>query len=179
MIKVRGGTYKNRNLKEPPSEITRPSKDITKLGLFNILNLKLRNSIFLDLFSGSGNIAIEAYSRGAKEVYLNELNKISYKVIEENLNNLNILDIKKYNLDYLIFLKEMKNNNVKFDIIFLDPPYKLEINLDFIDELIANFLNEDGYLIIEREDKLKDDITSKYEFKEYKYGRSKLYKFIK
>lgn len=171
MLKVRGGTLKNKTILEPSKEITRPSKDILKQGLFNILR-NYEISSFLDLFSGSGQIAIEAYSLGYKNIYLNELNKDSYKTILKNLSNLNIKDIKTFNLDYLDFIE--KNTDLKFDCIFIDPPYKMDINLEFM--LNIEKISKDNSLIfIERDTSLEKEIESRYNIKEYKYGRSKLY----
>ena len=70
MIKIRGGKYLHRQLKQPPLEITRSTKDVCKEGMFNSLG-NIFNYSFLDLFGGSGSIGIEAYSRGANPVYIN------------------------------------------------------------------------------------------------------------
>lgn len=171
MLKVNAGSLKGKSLLEPNPEITRPSKDILKQGLFNILRNYEVDS-FLDLFSGSGQIAIEAYSRGFKDVTLNELNKDAYKIILKNLSNLNIKDIKTFNLDYLDFIAQNKES--KYDVIFIDPPYKMDINLSVLEKL-ETLTHKDSLIFIERDTILEKDILSRYNIKEYKYGRSKLY----
>ena len=174
MIRVNAGKYKGRKIEEPNPLVTRPSKDIVKVGLFNIIRNDISNSEFLDLFGGSGQIGIEALSRNAKKVYFVEKDKNSFKVLKNNLSYIDSNDYVLINNDFNLFLESIKNK-IKFDIIFLDPPYKMEINDLFISNLINNFLNDKGILIFEREDKFNDELMNKYSFKEYKYGRSKLY----
>ncbi len=178
MIRVNAGKYKGRKIEEPNPLTTRPSKDIVKVGLFNIIRNEVLNSTFLDLFAGSGQIGIEALSRNAKKVYFIEKDRNAFKILKNNLNYVPSLDYEVINNDYKLFL-DNSLNTLKFDIIFVDPPYKMEINDEFISNLITNYLNNSGILIFEREDKFNDELNDKYSFKEYKYGRSKLYIYRK
>ncbi len=174
MIRVNAGKYKGRKIEEPNPLTTRPSKDIVKVGLFNIIRNEVPNSIFLDLFAGSGQIGIEALSRNAKKVYFIEKDRNAFKILKNNLNYIPNLDYELFNNDYKLFL-DNSLNLIKFDIIFVDPPYKMEIDDEFISNLINNYLSLKGILIFEREDKFNEELNNKYSFKEYKYGRSKLY----
>jgi len=175
MIRIRGGKYLHRVIKEPDASITRPTKDMAKEGLFNSLG-NIFNKSFLDLFSGSGSIGIEAYSRGANPVILNDGGKEPFLVIKENLKSLGINDIKVFNLDYKMCLKRLEDEKVKFDIIFLDPPYKMEINYDFIEKILNhNVLNECGIIVAETDYDLDSKLIDKYNVKLLKYGRSKMY----
>ncbi len=178
MIRVNAGKYKGRKIEEPNPLITRPSKDIVKVGLFNIIRNEIANSIFLDLFGGSGQIGIEALSRNAKKVYFVEKDRNSFKILKNNLSYIDSTYYELINDDYKRYLDSI-NNKIKFDIIFVDPPYVMAIDDFFISNLIDNFLNEKGILIFEREDKFNDELMNKYSFKEYKYGRSKLYIYRK
>ncbi len=178
MIRVNAGKYKGRKIEEPNPLITRPSKDIVKVGLFNIIRNEIPNSIFLDLFGGSGQIGIEALSRNAKKVYFVEKDRNSFKILKNNLSYIDSTYYELINDDYKRYLDSI-NNKIKFDIIFVDPPYVMAIDDFFISNLIDNFLNEKGILIFEREDKFNDELMNKYSFKEYKYGRSKLYIYRK
>ncbi len=178
MIRVNAGKYKGRKIEEPNPLTTRPSKDIVKVGLFNIIRNETSNSVFLDLFAGSGQIGIEALSRNAKKVYFIEKDRNAFKILKNNLNYIDSNDYELINNDYKLFL-DNSLNLIKFDIIFVDPPYKMEIDDDFISNLINNYLNDLGILIFEREDKFNDELMNKYSFKEYKYGRSKLYIYRK
>ena len=173
MIRVVGGKYKRRQLDQPPSSITRPTKDVAKEGLFSSLG-DISKCSFLDLFSGSGAIGIEAYSRGANPVYLNEMNKEALNVIKSNLNKLDISDdVKVINKDYKDALKHFESNKFTFDIIFLDPPYKLLIDEEFINSILSyNILNKDGMIIAETDYNLENKLLEKYNVKILKYGRS-------
>ena len=162
MIKIRGGKYLHRLLKQPPLEITRSTKDVCKEGMFN-------------LFGGSGSIGIEAYSRGANPVYINDKNREAYKVILDNLISLGISDIKTFNLDYKVFLKSLQDKDIKFDIIFLDPPYKMIIDEAFIDEILSyDILQKNGIIIAETDYDISPILVEKYQVKILKYGRSKI-----
>lgn len=178
MIRVNAGKYKGRKIEEPNPLTTRPSKDIVKVGLFNIIRNEVLNCTFLDLFAGSGQIGIEALSRSAKKVYFIEKDRNAFKILKNNLSYVPSLDYEVINNDYKLFL-DNSLNILKFDIIFVDPPYKMEINDEFISNLITNYLNDSGILIFEREEKFNDELNDKYSFKEYKYGRSKLYIYRK
>ncbi len=180
MIFIRNGEFKGKKLvNEINDKITRPSKDIVKLGLFNILraNNKLNDSSFLDLFAGTGQIGIEAISLKMKEVVFNDLNKTAYLNILKNINSLklnNDTKIKVYNLDYLALINQEKDH--LFDVIFLDPPYKMKIDNQLIDSLFINHLaNKDSFIFIESDKELDNSLLFTYNIKEYKYGRSKLY----
>ena len=178
MIRVNAGKYKGRKIEEPNPLTTRPSKDIVKVGLFNIIRNEVLNCTFLDLFAGSGQIGIEALSRNAKKVYFIEKDRNAFKILKNNLSYVPSNDYEVINTDFKLFL-DNSLNILKFDIIFVDPPYKMEINDEFISNLISNYLSDSGILIFEREDKFNDELNDKYSFKEYKYGRSKLYIYRK
>ena len=178
MIRVNAGKYKGRKIEEPNPLTTRPSKDIVKVGLFNIIRNEVLNCTFLDLFAGSGQIGIEALSRSAKKVYFIEKDRNAFKILKNNLSYVPSKDYEVINTDFKLFL-DNSLNLLKFDIIFVDPPYKMEINDEFISNLISNYLNDSGILIFEREEKFNDELNDKYSFKEYKYGRSKLYIYRK
>ena len=151
MIKIRGGKYLHRLLKQPPLEITRSTKDVCKEGMFNSLG-NITNYSFLDLFGGSGSIGIEA-----------------------NLKSLGISDIKTFNLDYKVFLKTLQDKDIKFDIIFLDPPYKMIIDDEFIDEILSyDILQKNGLIIAETDYDISPILVEKYQVKILKYGRSKI-----
>ena len=174
MIKIRGGKYLHRVLKQPPLEITRSTKDVCKEGMFNSLG-NITNHSFLDLFGGSGSIGIEAYSRGANPVYINDKNKEAYKIILENLNSLKITDIKTSNLDYKFLLKMLHDKGIKFDIIFLDPPYKMIIDENFINEILSyDIIEKNGVIIAETDYEISSVLIEKYQVKILKYGRSKI-----
>lgn len=138
-------------------ETTRPTLDRVKEALFSKINFELIDSVVLDLFSGSGAIGLEAISRGAKKAYLCDNSIKAQKIIEKNIektkNNENTVLIKK---DYLGALEYFNKNNIKFDIIFLDPPYKTDYNIKTIDLVLKNnLLNDSGKIIIETDNQME------------------------
>lgn len=175
MLIIRSGKYKNKRLKEVDPSITRPSKDILKVGLFNIINLKIKDSSFLDIYGGSGQIGIEAISRGAKKVVINDINKKAIKVINENVKSLNGNDdIKIENLSDKDLLNKYKDNN--FDIIFIDPPYIYNNEINILSLLKNNnIINKDSLIFYEKECEIDESLSSLYNIKKYKYGRSLLF----
>jgi len=148
MLRVVGGTYKSRKIKEVKSDLTRPTTDRNKEALFNILGQYFDGGKLLDLFSGSGAIGIEALSRGFDEVDFVEKNILAFKTIEENLNTLNIGPCAKvFKQDVFSFLKETKNT---YDIIFADPPYALNKYDEILEIIVARqLLHKDGIIIFE------------------------------
>ncbi len=172
-MRIVAGKYKRTPLKTIESLSTRPTKDMVKEALFSSINIK-DDTTFLDLFSGSGAIGIEALSRGANFVVFNDINKEAVKVIKDNLAKLKE-DRTVYNLNYDVCLNRLIGN--KFDYIFLDPPYafkEYENCFKLIDEY--KLLKDDGKIIVEvRKDvDLLDSINNFNKYKDKKYGISKL-----
>ena len=152
-MKIISGIYKGRNILGFDISGTRPTQDRVKENLFNIINFDLPDKVVLDLFSGSGNLGIEALSRGAKYSYLVDNNPKAIDIIKKNINNLDISNAKVMKKDYKQALKYLKDNNIKLDIVFLDPPYKtnyIEESIKLIDEY--NLLSKDGLIICESND---------------------------
>lgn len=147
-MRVISGKYKGRNIEGFKLEGTRPTMDRVKESLFAIIQSKIPNSNILDLFAGSGNLGIEALSNGAKSATFVDLNKKCTQIINSNIKNLKIDEkVDIYNGDFRKFLK---TTNQKYDIIFLDPPYHINILNEAI-KLIEEkeILNEQGLLICE------------------------------
>ena len=172
-MRIISGTARGTKLNTLEGENTRPTLDRVKEPLFSIIQSKIKDSVVLDLFSGSGAISIEAYSRGASSVYLNEKNRDVLKVINSNLDKLGITDIKVLNKDYKDALAYLSSKQIKFDIIFLDPPYKMIIDESFINAiLLYNILNKDGIIVAETDYDIDKNLVEKYNVKILKYGRS-------
>tara|TARA_B100001564_G_C20521983_1_gene615583 strand:+ start:37 stop:594 length:558 start_codon:yes stop_codon:yes gene_type:complete len=161
-MRIISGKFKNKKIFQPLDTLTRPLKDITKESIFNILlhskfiKTKIENSRVLDLFSGSGSFGLECISRGAREVVFCENYKPAIEILKKNINNLGCLETTKIiEEDSFNFIK--KNFNNKFNIIFLDPPFKEEK----ITELLINLnkselLDKRGIVILHRNKKSKD-----------------------
>ena len=169
-MKIISGKYKGRRLEGFDIKGTRPTMDRVKESLFATIQNYLSDSVVLDLFSGSGNLGLEALSEGATAAYLVDKNKKACAIINKNTNLLNIEEkVYVVNSDYIHFLK---NTEKKFDIIFLDPPY----NTNYIDESIKlidenNLLNDDGIIICESDNLSKINYSNSFiEIKNKKYG---------
>lgn len=159
---------------------TRPTLDRVKESLFNILQNNIEDAIILDLFSGSGAIGIEFLSRGAKKAYLCDNSKKAVEMINKNLEKTKLSNnAVVYNKDYNECLKELRN--IKFNIIFLDPPYKANFAIDAIKKISQmQLLQEDGIIIIETDEPERDikeleEIQTNYKIYDLrKYGRASL-----
>ena len=124
-MRIISGKYKGLVLEGFTIDGTRPTMDRVKESLFAMLNTNIEDSICLDLFAGSGNLGLEALSNGAKEVYFIDHNKIAIKTILKNLEKAKINHPEwVLKMDFLEALNYFHKQNKKFDIIFLDPPYK-------------------------------------------------------
>lgn len=146
MIKINSGKYRGKQLKTLDNLNTRPTKDQVKLAIFNHLYDVSKLDV-LDLFSGSGNLAFEALSRGANSIYLNDNSYQAYQIMKENSQFFEG-DIHLYNLDYKNALEEFKE--LKFDLILLDPPYFFK-DLPFVFKTIDDYamLKENGIIVLE------------------------------
>ena len=150
-MKIISGSLKGRTIKGFDIDGTRPTMDRVKESLFSTIQNYIESSICLDLFAGSGNLGFEAISNGAKYCYFNDINKKCTNLIEKTIKEFNISDKSRVlNMHYNKALKYFIGENIKFDIIFLDPPYKME-NLNEIIEIIYknNMLNENGIIVCE------------------------------
>ena len=181
-MRIIGGNFKGKKILEPFDNETRPLKDLTKESIFNILNhsnkfkVEIKNSIILDLFSGVGSFGLECLSRGAKHVTFVEKYNQVLPILKKNLSNLKI-DEKYQIMEIDLFEKSSFDKiNDKFDIIFLDPPYKEKKLSNLIDEIYKKkILNNDGIIIIHRHKKEKDKFSNKFKIlDEKKYGISKI-----
>ena len=171
-MKIISGKYKGRNLEGFDLDGTRPTMDRVKESLFGMIQNYIDDSIVLDLFSGSGNLSIEALSEGAKYAYSVDSNYKAIKTIKKNIDTINITDIEVLNMDYIEALKYFNNKNIKFNIIFLDPPYKtnyIEKSIIKIDEY--DLLEDDGIIVCESDNLDRIVYTDKYKsVKDKKYG---------
>ena len=180
-MRIISGSLKGKKLLQPIDQNTRPLKDLVKESIFNILQhsddnkVDLLNSNILDLFSGTGSFGIECISRGAKKVIFNENHLNSIKILEKNIKNLNLEEKSE-------IIKESAydlNNNFfkeKFDIIFLDPPFK-DQNLNILIEKLVQLKisNSKTVVIIHRNKKTNESISKNFNITREKiFGLSKI-----
>lgn len=178
-MRVISGTAKGTILYTLEGNNTRPTLDRVKEALFNMLQIDINDSEVLDLFSGSGALAIEAISRGAKKAVVCDKSKEAIKIIEKNLEKTHLKDKAIIiNEDYIKALNFLKGK-LQFDFIFLDPPYAGDMIKKAIEEIISlDLLKNDGKIIIEtdEEERILKEIqninVNVYDLR--KYGRVKL-----
>ena len=171
-MRVITGSARGVVLKTPDGMTTRPTADRVKEALFSIIQFEVPAAKVLDLFGGTGQLGIEALSRGAKSAVFIDEREDACKLIKENLKRTKLeQDAKVVRMDYLDYLKRCKE---KFDIIFLDPPYAevfLENALKCITEI--DILQSGGIIVAERP--LGKDLPWDFEgytrSKDYKYGK--------
>jgi 16S rRNA (guanine966-N2)-methyltransferase len=173
MLRIIAGKFRSRKLEQPPLTITRATKDRVREGIFSSLHQKVNGAIVLDLFSGSGAYAIEAYSRGAAKIFLNDQHPSAQSTIHKNLDMLGIDDAILFNLEAMDCLQKLKENKQTFDLIFLDPPYTDE-RLSQMILMIVNeqLLNSKGVIITEQEKISSVFPKDIFSVKAYNYGRT-------
>lgn len=145
-MQVITGKYRGRKLLSLETEKTRPTLARVKESLFSMIDEYIFDSTVLDLFAGSGSLGIEALSRGAKNVFFVDNNKDAKKIIEKNLMNVK----EKFSIDvcdFSIALDKYAKMGVKFDIVFLDPPYKSDFAEKALDLLNKKNLLKNGSIV--------------------------------
>lgn len=171
-MRVITGKARGVQLKTPDGLQTRPTTDRVKEALFSIINFDIPDACVLDLFGGTGQLGIEALSRGAKSAVFVDQREDACKLIRENLRRTKLDgEGKVVRADYLEFLRQSRD---KFDIIFLDPPYEevyLENSLKCIAEI--DILQSRGIIVTERPlgKELPYDFDGFTRSKDYKYGK--------
>ena len=181
-MRIISGTFKGKKILIPKDKTTRPLKDLTKESIFNVINhskkfkINLNNAYILDLFSGVGSFGIECLSRGVQKVifvenYLGVLPVLTQNLLALKLrDNYEIMNMDIYGDNF------MSNLKYKFDIIFLDPPYK-DKNFSKILSVIKHFkiLKNSGIIILHRHKNEKDIFPNSFKIiEEKKYGISKI-----
>jgi len=181
-MRIIGGKFKGKRLLEPQDKQTRPLKDLTKESVFNIIkhsnkfSININEAYVLDLFSGVGSFGIECISQGASHVTFIEKYKGVLPILKKNLNNLKSeINFEIIESDILNKFK-FKSLKLRYDIIFLDPPYKEKALENILNSIIENrILNNNGIIIIHRHKKEIDEFPRNFQLiEEKKYGISKI-----
>lgn len=180
-MRVISGIARGTKLNSIESMSTRPTLDRVKEAFFSSIQPNIdENTQVLDLFAGSGQIGIEFLSRGAKKAYFCEKNLLAVKMIKQNLEKTRFSECSVIiSKDYKLALKDLSKDSIQFNIIYIDPPYRLNIAVDSIEYILNNnLLADNGVIIVETDEEdreLKEleglDIQI---YKIKKYGRVKL-----
>lgn len=182
-MRVISGQAKGHKLKAPKGDKVRPTEDRIKESLFNIIRNIHSDSIVLDAFGGSGSIGIEFLSRGANKVFFVDNSYDSISIIKENLTHTKLLDRAEIiKSDITIAIKNLSSKNMKFDYIYLDPPFIQDELLDKVIKSINenNILAVNGLLIIEHGKDVKlEDMVYGFERVDHRTYGSKIIDFYK
>ena len=172
-MRVITGKARGRKLQEPEGRSIRPTTDMVKEAIFNIIQFDIEGRRVLDLFAGTGQLGIEALSRGAASCDFVEKDKAAYQLVRANLASTELLGGQVFQSDAASFLKRGE----RYDLVFFDPPYELE-NIDQMIEKIVQFdnLNQNGIMVCET--KIETDLPEVAEpyqkGREYRYGKVKI-----
>lgn len=173
MIRITGGKNRSRLLVTPNGTLTKPTMDKVRSAIFSALSDSVKNAKVLDLFAGSGSYGFEALSRGAAHATFVDKSHEAIKTVKENASKLNEENATVIFGDSMSFIKE---NNGVFDIVFVDPPYKLEVYEEIVKTLITrNMISDNGIIVLESERELEFDQSSFKDVRFYKYGLAKVY----
>ena len=184
-----------KRIESPKSDKTRPTTLMVRQAIFNILNKKVENSNWLDLFSGSGAISCEAFNHGAKKIVAVEKNRITAKLCKKNLFSLKNSQLRQK--DITIICKDVlpwinnhvgrniseKNNleNIKFDFVYIDPPYKNKFYKRLLKDLFKSYLLTEKTTVICEHSKneiiYEDNIWKRIDTR--LYGQTKLSFLVK
>ena len=152
-MRIISGFLGGRSLACPQGMNTRPTSDRVKESVFSILGEKVRDAKVLDLFAGSGNLGIEALSRGASECTFVDNNRVPIEVIKKNLTSLGLNDVSTVvKSEVSAFIKRWADRGEceKFDLIFVDPPYALDLCKKVLDMIgDCGLLSRDGVVVAE------------------------------
>lgn len=177
-MNVVAGSVRGFKLVTPKGNNTRPTSNRIKETLFNIIQWDVQRCRFLDLFSGSGGIGIEALSRGADMAVFVEKDREAVACIKENIKHTKMQEKSQVMaMDVMQALRSLNNRGQAFDIIFMDPPYRKDIEGSIVPYLLQSDLVKEGTLIIV-ETALDTDVSYMDEYscdiekiKEYKSNR--------
>ena len=172
-MRVITGTARGRKLETLKGDDVRPTTDKIKESIFNIIQFNIEGRKFLDLFAGSGQMGIEALSRGAEKAVFVDKSKQAYNIIVKNLNYTKLNDNAQIlNMDSISYLYQC---NMKFDIAFLDPPYRTGILQEALKK-IADIVNIGGVILCENpyEEEVPEYVGDFRIKKQYKYGKIKI-----
>ena len=173
MIRITGGINRSRLLETPNVSTTKPTMDKVRAGVFSALGPAVEGANVLDLFAGSGSYGFEALSRGAGCATFIDSSSVAVDIIKKNAAKLNQENVTIIQGDVLTFLEQ---NLQEFSIIFVDPPYKLDVYEDVVKTLIRrNILSSNAIIVLESERELNIDESLFSKVKLYKYGLAKVY----
>lgn len=170
-MRIIAGAFKGRKLTPPSDRLVRPTPDRVKEALFSILGSRIEDAVVLDLFAGSGNLGLEALSRGARKCYFGDSSRDSIRLIHGNVAYCKAEELSHIMQgDYRNVLAQLRE---KIDLVFVDPPYRDQLWEDVLDILSEKeLMNPDGLVVLEhpREVEFPQEVNKFRKIKEGRYG---------
>ncbi len=182
-MRIIAGKFRSRTVEAVPGSNTRPTSDKIKEAIFSRIGPYFDGGTMLDLFAGSGAMSLEALSRGIEKSYLVDMDHLAMKTIKSNISALKLQNqCHLYTCDYKTALRQISNENIKFDFIFLDPPYARQEISVILNQLVENNnlnLHCDVVCETDKDVELLENYHSLIKQKEAVYGITKItyYKF--
>ncbi|MGI6724622.1 MAG: 16S rRNA (guanine(966)-N(2))-methyltransferase RsmD [Christensenellales bacterium] len=176
-IRILGGKYRSRLLRTPSGYDTRPTRAMVREAVFNMLQGRVQHASVLDVFAGTGAMGFEALSRGAEEVVFCDRRREAVEAIRINAQILGCeRQICLLQGIWQTSLSRLGKEESKFDLIFLDPPYKMEV-LELLGSIVKEgLLHEEGLVVLEQGSQEDDLMPVGYEiFKQRRYGSTRIY----
>ena len=181
-MRIIAGELRSRIVEMVPGETTRPTLDRIKESIFNRIGPYFDGGLMLDLFGGSGNIGFEGISRGVDKCIFVDVNNVPIQTIKKNAATLKVQDkCRILKMDYMDALKLFASENLKFDFVYIDPPYakqQIDVIMEFLDE--HDLINSEGLIVCESgiEDSFKEEYGKLYKShdKEYRVTRVTIYR---
>ncbi|MDH7499156.1 MAG: 16S rRNA (guanine(966)-N(2))-methyltransferase RsmD [candidate division NC10 bacterium] len=177
-MRIIAGTLRGRQLRGAKRLEIRPTSDYLKEVLFDVLQSKMKDARFLDLFAGSGNVGIEALSRGAREVVFVDSSHRSIELIRANLEAVGMTDrATLLRADAMVAMRKLKHLGRRFSVVFLDPPYRSGLLIPALRALPdSHLLEEQGILVVEHFHKqdLPQKVAGLLPTRQIRHGESRL-----
>lgn len=176
-MRITSGNWRGKSLKTPKGLDIRPTADVVKQALFNIIAPKLNNAHVLDLFAGTGQLGLEALSRGAAHACFVDKGRQSLQILQENIKSLNAENISEVlPLDFNDAMAGLGRRGDRFDVIIADPPYQANLYTQIMQNTVQyNLLKPDGLLVLEHDSADALSVAEGLELiSQRKYGRRSL-----
>jgi len=186
-MQIIGGRFRGKKLFAVSDNKTRPTTCRVRENIFNLIGLKVRGSIVLDLFAGSGAFSAESISRGAKHIVANDVCHNAIQTVRRNIKDLTVhdgknsnIDTEVFSLDYMDLLCKLgkqiqAGERKRFDLVFIDPPYGSDFGINSIEYLARHkMLSSDAIIAFETDKDYKQDDFPEFTVKAKKYGVARI-----
>ncbi len=148
-MRIIGGSARGRAITAPPGSKTRPTQDYVRESLFNIIRWDVQDARVLDLFAGTGALSLESLSRGAKEAVLIDMDRDACSAIKKNMETTKLGDkCRLISRDYQQAMSQLAREGQQFDVVFIDPPYRMENTGEMCAALYDKGLLSESFLIV-------------------------------